>query len=85
MLGDEATGAALVDRAAREPRAHVMIAVMAAICQVWAENEQGICYWANEIKSRDPQLTANVFLTSFPFKDGPLRERVSAALSAIGV
>ena len=39
-FGDARTGAALVDRAAREPRAHVMIAVMAAICQVWAGNEK---------------------------------------------
>ena len=85
MLGDETTGAALVDRAAREPRAHVMIAVMAAICQVWAGNRDGIRYWTNEIRSRGPNLTADVFLTSFPFKNGPLRERVSAALSVIGV
>lgn len=85
MLGDEATGAMLVDRAAREPRAHVMIAVMAAISQVWARNEQGIRYWTDEIRSRGPNLTKEIFLNSFPFKDGPGRERVTDALIAIGM
>jgi TolB-like protein len=84
MIGDEAAGAALVDRAAREPRAHVMIAVMAAISQVWAGNAEEAGYWTGEIKSRGPNLTSDVFLTSFPFKDGPVRKRVVDALSAIG-
>ena len=85
MLGDEPTGAALVDRAAREPRAHVMIAVMAAICQVWAGSEQGIRYWTREVRSRGPNLTKEVFLRSFPFKEGPLRKRVSDALAVVGI
>lgn len=85
MLGDEATGAVLADRAAREPRAHVMIAVMAAICQVWAGNEQGARYWTRQIRSRGPNLTKEDFLRSFPFKGGPVRRRVSDALIAIGM
>ena len=62
-----------------------MIAVMAAISQVWAGNEEEAGYWTREIKSRGPNLTADVFLTSFPFKDGPVRKRVVDALSVIGV
>lgn len=85
MLGDEAGGAVLVDRAAREPRAHVMIAVMAAISQVWAGNEQKSRYWSEQIKSRGPNVSADVFLSSFPFKDGPIRKRVTDALYAIGM
>lgn len=85
LLGDKARGAALVDRAAREPRAHVMIAVMAAICQVWAGNTEGTRYWTKEVKTRGPNLTSDVFLTSFPFKDGPLRERVTEALAIVGI
>jgi tetratricopeptide (TPR) repeat protein len=85
MLGDEAGGAVLVDRAAREPRAHVMIAVMAAISQVWAGNEQKSRYWREQIKSRGPNVSADVFLSSFPFKDGPIRKRVTDALYAIGM
>lgn len=85
MLGDEAAGAALVDQAAREPRAHVMIAVMAAIAQAWAGNEQKSRYWSEQVRSRDPNVSADVFLASFPFADGPVRKRVSDALYAIGL
>jgi hypothetical protein len=84
ILGDEAEGAIQVDRAAREPRAHVMIAAMAAICHVWADNKPAARYWANDIRLRDPNLTGNVFLTSFPFRDGPVRTRVTDALSKLG-
>jgi tetratricopeptide (TPR) repeat protein len=84
ILGNESEGAALVDRAAREPRAHVMIAAMAAICHVWAGNVPTARYWAKDIRSRDPDLTSEIFLTSFPFRQGPIRERVIGALSTLG-
>ena len=84
ILGGEAEGAVLVDRAAREPRAHVMIAVMAAICHVWAGDKQAAGEWAEDIRSRDPNLTSQVFLTSFPFRAGPVRNRVTNALSTLG-
>lgn len=84
ILGGEAEGAILVDKAAREPRAHVMIAAMAAICHVWAGNQEAAQYWAKDIRSRDPHLTSDVFLTSFPFQDGPVRQRVTKALSLLG-
>jgi len=85
LLGGEAQGAVLVDRAAREPRAHVMIAAMAAICHVWAGNKQAASHWAEDIKARDPNLTSDVFLTSFPFRDLPVRKRVTKALSSLGI
>jgi TolB-like protein len=84
ILGRESEGAMLVDRAAREPRAHVMIAAMAAICHVWAGNMPTARYWARDIRSRDPNLTSQVFLTSFPFRDGPMRNRVTAAFAELG-
>jgi hypothetical protein len=83
QIGDPAAGAILVDRAAREPRAHVMIAVMAAICNQWAERRDSAERWASEIKTRDPSLNRDEFLASFPFAKGPLRDRVMAALSAL--
>ena len=62
-----------------------MIAVMATICQVWAGNEERTRYWTNEVKSRGPNVTGEVFLTSFPFKEGPLRKRVTDALAIAGI
>jgi len=84
ILGREPEGAAQVDRAAREPRAHVMIAAMAAIAHVWAGNRPAANYWANDIRQRDSDLTSQVFLTSFPFRDGAMRERVTDALAGLG-
>jgi hypothetical protein len=84
ILGNEAEGAVLVDRAAREPRAHVMIAAMAAICHTWAGNEAGAGYWARDIRERDPKLSTEVFLTSFPFREAPIRQRVTEALGTLG-
>jgi TolB-like protein len=84
ILGGEAEGAILVDRAAREPRAHVMIAAMAAICHVWAGNKEAARTWARDIGLRDPNLTAEDFLSSFPFREGPVRKKVSRALSTLG-
>jgi hypothetical protein len=62
-----------------------MIAIMAAISQVWAGNVQKSRYWKDQIKSRGLNVSGDVFLSSFPFKDGPTRKRVSEALSAIGL
>lgn len=84
LLGGETEGAVLVDRAAREPRAHVMIAAMAAISHTWAGNKQAARDWFEDIRLRDPHLSADVFLSSFPFRPGPARERVTAALSTLG-
>jgi hypothetical protein len=84
LLGGEGEGAVLVDRAAREPRAHVMIAAMAAICHVWAGNKEAAHYWEKDIRARDPNLDGQVFLTSFPFRNGPVRARVTDALAELG-
>lgn len=84
ILGRETEGAMLVDRAAREPRAHVMIAAMAAVAQTWAGNKSAARYWAEDIRQRDPNLTSQIFLTSFPFRDGGVRGRVTDALSSLG-
>jgi TolB-like protein len=84
LLGNESEGAVAVDRAAREPRAHVMIAAMAAICHVWADNMPSARYWAEDIRARDANLTSQIFLTSFPFRDDPVRKRVTDALSLLG-
>ena len=83
QIGDPQAGAVLVDRAAREPRAHVMIAVMAAICNQWAGRHDGADRWAKDIRVRDPAFRGDDFLASFPFTEGPLRDRVASALEAL--
>ena len=85
LMEDANAGALLVDRAAREPRAHVMIAVMAAICHAWAGDHDRTDYWRQEIRLRRPDLTKDMFLASFPYREGPVRQRVHDALTAIGL
>lgn len=85
LVQDAHAGALLVDRAAREPRAHVMIAVMAAICHAWAGDHDRTGYWKQEIKSRRPDLTKEMFLASFPYREGSVRARVEEALTTIGL
>jgi hypothetical protein len=85
MLGDEATAALLADRAAREPRAHVLIAAIAGVCQVWVRDEAGANYWGRQVKARAPNLTAGDFFQSFPFEQGRLREQIASGLNAIGI
>lgn len=85
MLDRQESAAALADQAAREPRAHVLIAVIAAACQKLAGNSGRAAYWAADVKSRAPQLTQSDFFRSFPFTDPALRNRLSAGLSQIGI
>ena len=85
MLGDEIGGAAIVDQAALEPRAHVLIAVMAAICQTWAGNTERTAYWRKDIAARGSDLTGKIFLKSFPFKDGRMAAKVTDALGKVGL
>jgi hypothetical protein len=51
---------------------------------VWAGNKEAARTWARDIGLRDPNLTAEVFLSSFPFREGPVRKKVSRALSTLG-
>ena len=85
MLGDDATAAELADRAAREPRAHVLIAAIAAGCQYLAGNRAAADHWAADIRSRTPGLTQDDFFRSFPFGDRALKARLSGALSKLGI
>jgi tetratricopeptide (TPR) repeat protein len=85
MLGNDAVAAELADRAAREPRAHVLIAAIAAACQHLKGNHERAQYWAADVASRAPQLTQADFFRSFPFTDTILRLRFSKALSVLGI
>ena len=63
----------------------MLIAVMAAICQVWVGNTHRTAYWRKEVAARGSNLTGKVFLKSFPFKDGQLAARVTDALAKVGL
>ena len=72
LLGGEPEGAILVDRAAREAArpCHDRRDGGHLSC-VGRRTSQAARYWEKDIRSRDPNLTAQVFLTSFPFQEWP--------------
>jgi len=85
ILGEDQQAAALADRAAKELRAHVLIAVIAAACHELAGNEAEARSWAANVHSRAPQLTRTDFFRSFPFTHAPTSERLSHALATLGL
>ena len=84
MLGNRAKAAELADRAAREPRAHVLIAVIAAACSLLAGDQDRANNWTSNVKARAPAFKREDFFRSFPFIRDDVRDPLAAALSQLG-
>jgi tetratricopeptide (TPR) repeat protein len=82
--GEDTAAAAWVERAARAPGAHVLIAMIAAAAQHMAGEPTRGNAWAADVRKRNPALTAADFFRSFPMQDRRMRDRVAAALAAAG-
>lgn len=80
---DEA--AALADRAARMPGAHVFIAVIAAASASLAGDAAAARRWAATARSRAPGLSLGDFFASFPFRDTATRTALAGALAKAGL
>ena len=72
------------DKAARSPGAHVLILLIAVIAHALNNNRHRAAAWCAQVRSRRPDLTQAHFFSSFPFRDGTLRRRMSKALSEYG-
>ncbi len=84
LEGDYAAGAYWADEAARSPGAHVLIAAIAVAAWEMAGDHEKAARWAENVRTRKPDLTQKDFFEAFPFEHAPTRERVSAALAAFG-
>ena len=82
--GDDAAGAEWAERGARAPGAHALIAMIAAAAQAIAGNDENARRWAAEVRDRNPALTRADFFGAFPMKSESMRQRVTAALKALG-
>ena len=82
--GEAAEAAALADRAARMPGAHVHIAVIAAACHALAGDTVRAGHWAGAARARAPGLTQADFFASFPFRDPAARAAIGSALTDAG-
>lgn len=82
--GEDVQAAAWVDRGARSPGAHPLIAMIAAAAQTLAGNRDAAKQWADDVRARNPSLTSADFFGAFPIRPAAVRARISSALQAVG-
>ncbi len=85
VKGEEPEAAAWADRAAREPGAHVLIAVIATACHALYGNSSKAAAWARNVHARSPGISHVDFFRSFPFQDPAMRRRIAEALERYGL
>jgi TolB-like protein len=83
--GDYAAAAELGERAARSPGAHKHIAVIAALGDELAGRHENASAWIAHARRQDSDLTAAVFLRSFPFAPSIGRETIEGTLRRLGL
>jgi TolB-like protein/tetratricopeptide (TPR) repeat protein len=82
---ESAAAACWGDDAARSPGAHVLVAIIAAICHLLNGETEKARNWVRAAKKRDPEVDQRRFFGAFPFEDTDVRDRISLALSSLGV
>ena len=86
MARDEhAEAAAWVERAARAPGAHVLIALIAAVVHVLAGDRARADAWAANARARSPDLTRKDFFRAFPATSAAMRDGAATALATLGL
>jgi TolB-like protein len=83
--GDLEAGAEWAERAARAPRAHALIDVIAAVAHSLNGDEDRAANWRASALARHPGLDRTQFLTAFPFKDTPTRALIVSALDRLAL
>lgn len=84
MAGEDAEAARWVERGARSPGAHVLIAMVAAATHALAGDTVRAAFWANNVRERSPELTRADFFRAFPIQAGATRTRIERALEPLG-
>ncbi len=86
MALDQPAEAALWgERAARAPRAHVLIELIAAVGHEMNGDAERARGWAASARTRQPGLSAPDFLQAFPFRDHATRSSIERSLARLGV
>ena len=83
--GDFAEAAAWAEAAARTPRAHVLIELIAAVCHALAGNAGAARAWGASARRRKPDANLAYFLESLPVRDPETRRRIAGAFAACGL
>ena len=82
--GEDSEAAQWLERAARSPGAHALIAMIAAAVQLLAGNEPRARSWAANVRERNPLLTHVDFFRAFPMQSESMRTRLLLALQKLG-
>ncbi len=83
--GQETAAAEWAEKAARAPGAHVLIAVIAVAAHALNGHHDAAKTWAENAKSRRPDISSEHFFRSFPFRDETLRQRIAQALASYAI
>ena len=83
--GQETAAAEWAEKAARAPGAHVLIALIAVAAHALTGDHSAAKAWAENAKSRRPDISSEHFFRSFPFRDDELRQRIAQALASYAI
>jgi hypothetical protein len=84
IRGEYKEGARWANDAAKAPGAHVLIATIAVAASALGGDKEKAKQWADNVRSRNPDLTQADFFQAFPFEHEDTRKNVSAALAEFG-
>ena len=82
--GDHAEAARWADAAARTPRAHIIIFMIAAAAHAIAGDLDRARRWSAAARERHPNADQRLFFEGLPMQDAETRRRLSHALSGLG-
>ncbi|MDW4551645.1 winged helix-turn-helix domain-containing protein [Defluviimonas sp. D31] len=82
--GDYEAAAKWSDRGARAPRAHHLLACVAAVAHQLAGDRDRARYWAENARSRRPGMSSEAFFSAFPFAKHASRDEIERALKELG-
>jgi TolB-like protein/DNA-binding winged helix-turn-helix (wHTH) protein len=83
-VGEDAEATHWAEQAARSPGAHVLIAMIAAVCHVLNGDTGRAASWAANVRERNGAANREHFCRAFPMKSDTLRARVLRALAQLG-
>jgi TolB-like protein len=84
MLDEPAEAARWGERAARSPRAHPLIELIAAIGHGLNGDDERAQMWVRSARARRPGLSRRDFFEAFPVREVPIRARVDEVLRRLG-
>ena len=84
LRNEDAEAARWVERGARSPGAHVLIAMIAAAAHALSGDGARAAFWASNARERSAALTRADFFRAFPIKSDAMRSRLERGLELVG-